>query len=1048
MIEWFARNPVASNILMVAIILAGLVSASSSIPVETFPSLERKIINISTSFRGSTPKTSEGGVTLRIEEAIADLQGIKEISSRSTEGSSLVRVEVEDSYDTRELLDDIKVRVDAITTLPVEAERPTISIQMRNPVVIYVAISGDVGTRALRETASRFRESLLAKGKITNIELQGIVDYEMNIQVSPEALDKYNLTAQDVGNAIRLGASDISAGNIQTKDGDILIRSDGQAYTAEEFAEIPIISNQSGKPITLGDVATVDDGFEESLLTTVFNGEPAVMLEVRRVGQQSAIQVAKATRDHIDEFRSSLPTGASIGYWDDDSEYLMSRISAVINSAVYGGILVIILLSLFLRPAVAFWVFVGIPVSFMGAFLFMPQVGGTFNVISLFAFIMVLGIVVDDAIVTGENIYSKIRQGNDPLQSAIKGTQEIALPVTFGILTTVVAFIPLSMLESGRLSFVASQMPMVVIPVLLMSLIESKFVLPSHLAHIKPRPEDETRSAFTRLQQKISHGLEYFVEKYYQPFLKKCINNSALTMTILVSTAALIMTWTGLGYLKFSQFPSVESSTVRISLTMPESTGFATTQGHIQRISDIFQELQKKYTDPETGESVILNILATSGSSGRTIRPNVGQVAAELRLEENRTIDVGARQIAREARKKIGAIPGAQSMNVRADIFRSEAPINIELSGSDTRRMGEVVALLRNKLSEYPSIYDIQDNFGGGKEELKLYLKPRAYSLGLSLADIATQVRHAVFGFQAQRIQRGRDELRVMVRYPLQDRSSINDLLDLPIRIPNTDKEVVLSDVVRIERFESPSSLYRLNRRSILNVTADVDKEQANVPLILDELNAYLQTVRQSYSDIEFRFDGEAEEAAETNANLISGLLLVLIAIYALLAIPFKSYGQPLVVMSIIPFSIIGAILGHILTGQQLSSMSFFGVLALVGVVVNDSLVLVDYINKRREQGMEVMQAALQAGAARFRPVFLTSITTFAGVMPLLLDPSQQAKFLKPMATSLGFGILFATMITLVIIPINYLLARKFKYLMISVWEFWLEFWNKEDKPA
>lgn len=1046
MIEWFARNSVAANVLMFAIVIAGLISAKTLVPVETFPSTEGSQVIISTSFRGSTPKTAEDGVTLRIEEAIADIEGIDEIVSRSSEGSSRVTVDVDESYNTRDVLDDIKVRVDALNTLPSQAEKPVISIRIDNPTVIYVAISGDVGAKTLRETATRFRQGLLTNDNVSNVEIQGVADYEMTIEVSPATLDDYNISLADLGRAIRNGSADVSAGNVQTRDGDILIRSNGQAYSADAFARIPVIANSQGAPTTLGDIATIKDGFEESQLTTTFNGQPAVMLQVRRVGQQGAIQVAKDTRDYIVEFQRNLPSGVSIGYWDDDSGYLKSRIGAVVSSGLYGGFLVMLLLSLFLRPAVAFWVFLGIPVSFMGAFLFMPYAGASFNIISLFAFIMVLGIVVDDAIVTGENIYRKIREGHEPMDAAINGTKEIAVPVTFGILTTVVAFLPMAFLGNTRLSFIAEQMPLVVIPILLMSLVESKLVLPAHLAHLKVRNNVSQISRFGRIQQGISRALERFVIQYYQPFLEKSLRNKSISLAILFAISTIIISWASMGHLKYNSFPSVESGTVRINLTMPESNGFETTDRYIQRISKVFQELQEKYRDPVTGQSIITNILATSGSSGQTIKPNVGSVAAELQLESARSLAVGAAQIASEARAMIGEIPGAQSLNVKSDWFRTSAPINVELSGSDTERMSEVVFLLREKFKQYPAIYDIQDNYSGGKEELKIVLKPRAYSLGLNMNDVAQQVRSAVFGFQAQRIQRGHDELRVMVRYPIEFRSSIQDLNRLPIKVPNSTEEVLLSEIADTESFESPSSLYRLDRHSILNVTADVDKSIANVPLILADVDEFLGSLQQSYPDVSYQFDGEAEETAETNARLLLGIALVMIAIYALLAIPFKSYGQPIIVMSIIPFSLVGAILGHIITFQTLTSLSFFGIVALVGVVVNDSLVLVDYINKRRAEGVELMAAVLKAGATRFRPVILTSVTTFAGVVPLLLDPSQQSQFLKPMATSLGFGILFATVITLVIVPINYVVAHRFKYMMIDLWQHWLEYWNRPEK--
>ena len=1037
---------------MFGIIIAGLVSATRSIPVETFPAQDADIVTISTSFRGATPSTAEEGITLRIEEAIADIEGILELKSRSSEGSSLVSAEVAEGYNTRDILDDIKVKVDALNTLPQDAEKPTISLSTWNPVVIYIAIQGKVGNKVLRETAENFRLGLLNKSDITNIEIQGIANYQMNIEVSPATLDKYNLTLAQIGNAIRQGATDVSAGNIQTSDGDILVRSDGQAYTTLEFSQIPIISNVEGKPITLGELANIDDGFEEKSLITTFNGEPAVMVEVRRVGDQSALQVAKQTKAHMANFSESLPAGVSINYWDDDSAYLQTRISAVLNSALLGGILVMILLSLFLRPAVAFWVFLGIPVSFMGAFLFMPWANGSFNVVSLFAFIMVIGIVVDDAIVTGENIYRKIREGKDSLEAAITGTQEITVPVTFGILTTVAAFMPLNFLDGTQLEFIGSQMPMVVIPVMLMSLVESKLILPAHMSHIKVRDPNIELTGFSKIQKNISLGLERFVENQYRPVIERCVANKTITITILLAISSIIVAGTMMGNIKFQFRPSVESDTVRISLIMPESTGFETTDKHIQQIAKHFKTLQDKYTDPKTGQSVIINILATSGSDRRSIKANIGTVRAELQTTEERVIKVSASQISREVRAMIGEIPGAESLSVRAQLFGDGAPINVELASVDPTQIGNVVKNLKLKLKSYPGVLDIKDNYSGGKEEMRLSLKPRAYSLGLRLNDVAQQVRSAVFGFEAQRIQRGRDELRVMIRYPLEYRSSIDDLNRLPIRVPGSQEEVLLSEIAEVEPFESPSTLYRLNRKSIINVTADVDKDISSVALVTQDLDDYLAQLTKQNAGVSYRFDGEAEDSAKTNARLSLGLMLVLAAVYALLAIPLKSYGQPLIVMSIIPFCVIGAILGHVITFQNLSMLSFFGMLALVGVVVNDSLVLVDYINSRRAHGMEIKQAVLDAAKTRFRPVMLTSLTTFAGLAPILMDGSQQAKWLKPMATSLAFGIIFSAIITLLIVPVNYIAARNFKYASINfstkLWNLWLEFWNKEDPAA
>jgi len=1042
MIEWFARNPVAANLLMVGIVIAGIVSASQSIPMEVFPSFEVDRVTVQTQIRGATPKSVEDGVTTRIEEAIYALDGIEKVRGRSSEGLSVVIADVAAGFDRRKILNDIKLRVDALNTLPGAAEKPVVSISQRNPGVIFVGVIGDpklnISSKTLREIADRVREDLLSDPSITTIEYDGTANYEISIEIAPAVLDSYNLTLADVGQRIREGSVDVSAGNIKSKNGDILVRSAGQAYSAEEFARIPILTGGDGQPLRLGDIARIVDGFEETPLITLFNEKPAVMLEVLRVGDQSAIDVSDAVHAYMNKAKDSLPTGVSLEFWDDDALLVKARLSTLLTSGIQGGILVILLLSLFLRPAVAFWVFLGVPVSFMGALIFMPFVGGTFNMISLFAFITVLGIVVDDAIVTGENIYRKMREGADSLTASISGTKQIALPVTFGILTTVVAFSPLADLGNTRQGFLAKQIPMVVIPVLLMSLVESKLVLPAHLSHIKPRREDQKSNFFARVQLNISRGFERAIKRYYQPFLGHCLNNKLVTVSLLLGVSAVVMAYAQLGHIKFTLWPRVQSEEIRFSLTMPDTTGFATTHQHIQTINSKVREMQEKYRDPDTGKSVIRHIYSTSGSSGRTNKASVGRVSVEIIPPPERHVDITATQLAREVRQAVGTIPGMEKLSVRAETGGGISPIDVQLSGDNLERMGEVVNLLRNKLKEYPTVYDIQDNYTGGKEEINIELKPNAYALGLSLADVAEQVRNGVFGFQAQRIQRGRNEIRVMVRYPIENRSAIEDLTQLPIKVRNSNTELPLSDIATFSAGSSPTTLYRLNRIGILNVTADIEKEIGDLSAVMRDLRSYLEEIKQSFPDINYEFKGEAEEQAETNASLTSGTVVVLLCIYALLAIPFKSYGQPFIVMSVIPFGVVGAILGHILMMRDLSFLSIVGMLALSGVVVNDSLVLVDSINQRRKRGMELLEAVVTSGGARFRPVMLTSLTTFAGLTPLLLDFSTQAEFLKQMAISLGFGILFATGVTLVIVPINYLLAHQVKHSI-------LRFWNASD---
>jgi len=1051
MIEWFARNSVAANLLMVTILVIGCLSASRSIPIEVFPSFEIQSVSVSTAFRGATPNAVEDGITTRIEEAIFDIEGIKEIISTSSEGGSLVVAELDDGYEKRELLNEIKLRVDSLNTLPGDAENSVVTLSSRNPAVIQVAVIGeaDTDTKSLRLAAENVREDLLANQDITLVELQGVADYEISIEVKPETLDNFGLSLNQITRAIRAGSEDVSAGNVKTSEGEVLVRTDGQAYSAAEFARIPVITTLGSDPIFLGEIATISDGFEDKKILTRFDGKPAILIDVTRTGKQSSLDIASDVRSYIRDYNERAIGEIRLNFWDDDSVVLKGRLSSLISSGLSGGILVLLVLSLFLRPAVAFWVFLGVPMSFMGAFIFMPLVGGTFNMVSLFAFITVLGIVVDDAIVTGENIYSKMRDGMEPIKASIIGTKEIALPVTFGVLTTVVAFIPMANLGSNRVGFLAAQIPLVVIPVLMFSLIESKLVLPAHLSHVKPRSESAKENFLARIQLKVSRGFENLVITFYKPLLEKCLRNKSITLATIVAISAIILTWALTGHLKFTFFPRVESEEIRLSLTMPDTTGFETTHKNIQYISKQIFDLQEKYRDPETGKSIIRHTYSTTGTTGRTVKSSIGSVRAEIIGPEERHIKIGANQLAREIRERVGVIPGAEKLNIRSELGRGGEPINVELTGLDLDAMRIAGEHIRKKLHEYPNVFDIQDNFSGGKEELNIELKPQATVLGLSLADVANQVRGSVFGFEAQRVQRGREEVRVMVRLPQENRSSIEDLNNLPIRVGQQNQSIPLSDLATIKSVRSPTTLYRVNRSVIINVTADVDKEKADVPAILRDLRAVLEQEAAQQPGLQYTFKGESEEQSENNEGFKSGSLLVLVAIYALLAIPFKSYAQPLIVMSVIPFSAIGAILGHFITGFDLSILSIVGMLALIGVVVNDSLVLVDYVNQQRAKGVEVFDAVLNSGTRRFRPVILTSITTFAGLTPLLLDQSTQSRFLVPMAVSLGFGILFATFITLLMVPVNYLLAYNIKYgtkrIANAAWERWLLYWNKPD---
>ncbi len=1032
MIAWFARNHVAANLLMLSIILMGLFSLFNLIPLEVFPSFSTDRITVNVSLRGSTPEDVEQGVAIKIEEAVQDLAGIEKISSRSSEGSASVTIEVESGYKPREMLADIKSRVDAINTFPADAEKPVVALAQRKREVMAVTVASIYGEKEIREFAEQVRDELLQIPGVTQLELSGVRNYEVTIEISQDKLNQYNLSLDQLAKAIGDSSADISAGNIKTQGGDVLIRSKGQAYRKNEFATIAIKTNLDGSIIKLGDIANIKDDFEETPVRTRFNGKQAAFIDVYRIGQQSAIDVADKVKDYIEKSQQNLPQGYELSYWDDDSQIVKNRISTLTTNAFQGIILVFALLTLFLRPSIAFWVCLGIPVSFMGAFIIMPFFGITLNIMSLFGFILVLGIVVDDAIVTGENIYTHLSHAESGEYAAIKGTQEVAIPVTFGILTTVAAFLPLAFIEGARGALFA-QIPIIVIPVLIFSLIESKFVLPSHLKGIKLRHEKKKQSKFEQLQQRFADGFERAVLKYYQPVLVVALRNKLTTLSLFIGIFIIILTLIMSGWTKFVFFPRIPSETVRASLTLPAGTSFEVTNKFIVKMADKASELQTKYTD-DSGESIIMNILANTG--GRGGASNSGRVRFEIVPPERRASSITSTELVKEWRNLIGEIPGAESLTYRAEIGRSSDPIDIQLRATSLETLKEVAEKVKQRLATYPTIFEIADSLSDGKEELQIELTDQGRALGLSRSDVTKQVRNAFFGAQIQRIQRGRDDVRVMIRLPRTERSAKSDLEN--ILITTNIGKVPLSHVARLNAGQSPASINRIDRYRTVNVTADIEKLNTNMTVLQAELKEYLDELVQQYPGVSHSLEGEAKEQRESFGSLGWALLFVFFIIYVLLAIPFKSYLQPFIVMSVIPFGMIGAVMGHWVMAMELTIMSLLGMLALIGVVVNDSLVLVDFINKKRKETNELMQAVLTAGAARFRPVILTSLTTFIGLMPLLFEKSTQAQFLIPMAVSLGFGILFATFITLIIIPVNYLLVEKLKGM----------FSTAESKPA
>ena len=1023
MIAWFARNDVAANLLMLTLLLIGLITLNYRIPLEVFPSVEPRNINVSMSLRGATPHDTEQGISILIEQAVQDLEGIKQITSRSTEGSASVGIEINSGYDAQTLLNDVKSRIDAINNFPTNAEKPIVTLAKRQREVISVVVAGDHSEQEIRQLAEQVRDGILRLDGITQVELDSVRSYEIRIEINQATLRQYGLTLQQIANAINNSSRDLSAGNLRTVGGDVLIRSSGQAFNQLDFNHIVVLTQNDGTIIQLQDIATVVDDFEDSDFSSRFNGKTAAFVDVYRISNQSAIDVANKVKEYLIDQQPLMPEGIELTYWRDRSTIVKNRLNTLATNAFQGGILVLLLLTLFLRPAVALWVFIGIPVSFMGAFFVMPFFGVSLNIFSLFAFILVLGIVVDDAIVTGENIYSHLNRSENGLQAAIRGTQEVSVPVTFGILTTVAAFMPLAFIE-GRRGDIFAQIPIVVIPILLFSLIESKLVLPAHLKHLKLRSSTISTNKLSQLQQRFADGFERSILKYYQPLLAITLKNKLLTLFSFVGLLMIIVAMLSSGWMKFTFFPRVESEVARANLMMPAGTPYEITDKYIQKMTSAAFTLKKKYYEQE-GIDLILDINSVTGSSGRSTGSHRGRVMFEIVPPEQRELQISSGQLIKEWRQLIGDIPGAQTLTYRAEIGRTSDPIDIQFYGNDFDKLSEVAELVKAQLALYPALYDITDSLSDGKEELQLVLNNTAYALGLNRSEILSQIRSSYFGLQVQRIQRGRDDVRVMIKLPKSERESIAGLHDLTITTA-TGIKVPLNQLVEFIPGTSPSSIIRIDRYRTIKVSSDAIKSELNMQLVQQEMKQYIDQILTQYPTIHYKFEGEAREQRESFSSMSIGLLVMLFVIYGLLAIPFKSYLQPFIVMSVIPFGIIGAVAGHLIMGMNLTVLSLMGMMALVGVVINDSLVLVDYINQHYKLGkMNLQQAVLNAGVARFRPVMLTSLTTFIGLMPLLFEKSTQAQFLIPMAVSLAFGIIFATVITLFLIPINYVLVEK-----------------------
>ncbi len=1026
MVAWFAENHVAANLLMMFLLLAGAVTAFT-MKIEVFPETSLDRIQITTLYQGASPSEVEEGVVRLIEEKVAGLAGIKRIDSTAREGFGSVTVEVMKDWDLQQLLDEVKAEVDRITTLPEEAEQPVVREVTRRTQVISLAVYGDAGEAALKHLAERVKDDITNLEGITLAEISGTREPEIHVEISEETLRRYGLTLGRVARAVQRGSLDLPAGSVKTDAGEILIRTKGRRYHAADYRDVPVITRPDGTVVTLGGIARLWDGFEDVDIRARFQGKPAAIVQIYRVADQNALEVAGTVERYVEEFRDSLPAGVSMSLYQDRSEILRSRLNLLLENMALGLILVSILLGLFLDVRLAFWVTLGIPISFAAGLWMLPHLDVSINMISLFAFIMVLGIVVDDAIIVGENVFSKQEAGYGSMPAAVEGAVEVGRPVVFAVLTTVVAFFPL-LLGSGMMGKIMRNIPVVIILVLMGSLVESLLILPAHLERsrrrrvIRGRPEKKEKA--------VSRALKWVIRGPYDRLVTLCVRWRYAVFG--VGIALLLLTagvWKA-GWVKFTFFPKLESDTLIASLTMPVGTPLERTLEVVNRMERSAREAlgEAERGRPEGAPPLfeysaaqVGRHLAGGGPHGGSADTggHLAQVYVQLLDGEKR--GMRASELARLWRQKLGPVPDAESVTFDSALFRAGNPVEVHLSMDDQEKLLESAETLKEELRRYPGVFDVADSFLPGKMEMQLALKPAARSLGLTLEDLASQVRHAFYGAEALRFQRDQDEVKVLVRYPEEERRSLGTVEEMRIRTPE-GSEVPFEQVAERRMEQGYSTIERAQRRRVIKVTADVDETEANANEVRRDLTArVIPDLEAQYPGLRTAMEGEGKEQQESLSDVFQGLAIALFGIYALLAIPFRSFSQPFVVMAAIPFGVVGAVLGHLLMGVNLSLLSLFGMVGLTGVVVNDSLVLIHATNRLREGGKGAAEAIILGGRMRFRAILLTSLTTFAGLTPMILEKSLQARFLIPMAVSLGFGVLFATGITLLLVPCGYM---------------------------
>ena len=1020
-VTWFIKNPIAGNLLMVLLIIGGFASIPK-LDKQFFPTPEINQIEIRMEFRGASPSEVEEQISVRIEEAVHDLNGIEELRSVSREGLAIVMVEVESDYPTQKLTNDINTRVDAIRTFPSDAERPTVTELTYRHQMGRVQIYGDLSEREMKQLGETLRDELVRQPWVSIVELQTARPYEVSIEVAEESLQRYQITFDQLANAVRRASINLPAGSVKRESGDLLIQTRGQAYDRADFESIVLRSDLSGQELLLSDVATIRDTFEDIDVDIEFNGQRSLGLNVYVTTSPDVILTTDTVKAWVAERSQTLPEGVSLEFWQDPSKSFKERVRTLVSNGLGGLVLVIVVLMLFLRAMLAFWVSVGIVVAYMGTLFVLPYTGQGLNMISLFAFLLTLGIVVDDAIIVGESVHSAQSRGLSGEHGALVGARQGVKPVVFAVISTMVFFAPMFFLP-GEWGPASMGIPVVVCLALAFSLIESLLILPSHLAHMKPEPDTPPTSWLGRTRRACADGLSWFAIDCYRPFLEKCLRNHAMVGGFFLVMLCLSLALFGGGYLKSAFFPRVNSDFVVGNIEMPQGGAFSDTQAMRDRMINAAEEIKASYnTQPRFAETgAIDNILGVAG--GNKIDLVMQTVSDDLDTEE----------VAKRLRERLGDLSEAKDVRFDFTIRDPGKPITLQFASDSIADLELLAGEVRSSLARYPGVFDISDSFDAPLEELVLSLKPAAENLGITLADVATQIRQAFYGEEVQRIPRDGEDVRVMVRYPESERRAIANINSMYIRT-SSGREVPFSTVATYRVETGYQSIERVNRLRTLEVAADVADDGAPPRAIVESI---LQNDGpmwlQMYPGLSINMDGELQEEIEFQQAMVYLGMLSMLVIFGLMAIAFKSYWQPFLVLTAVPFGLMGAIFGHWMLGWQVSMFSIMGVIACAGVVVNDNLVLIDRINNLRAEGMDLESALLQGATDRFRPIILTSVTTFVGLVPIMLETSVQAQFLIPMVVSLSFGVMFATGVTLVLVPALYLLGDDLGRLFVSL---------------